>query len=296
MEKWWPSLAEILETLHVDRVSSDSDGDLFVAKQLDNPEHHIVGGHIGGQALMAASRTVPDRAAHSMHVYLLRAGDARHTVDFTVDRLRDGGTLSTRRVTATQDGKVLLEALVSFSAPADDPGQYQRPMPAVPAPELLPTKQEQLQAFADEHDGIWVKPHPVEQRYVDAPPRLAMEAVAPPERIRMWWRPTVPVPDDPALNQGLLVYVSGTTLLEPAMAMRRSAPGIAFSALIDHSMWFHRTADLSDWVLCDQDSPSGGDGRGLATATMYNRSGELVCSATQELYFGRGQSGRPLTR
>jgi acyl-CoA thioesterase II len=55
-------------------------------------------------------------------------------------------------------------------------------------------------------------------------------------------------------------------------------------------MWFHRPVNLADWVLAEQVSPSGIDGRGLATARMYNRTGELVCTATQELYF------RPMTR
>ena len=80
-------------------------------------------------------------------------------------------------------------------------------------------------------------------------------------------------------------------MLETAIAMRKSTPVAAFSALIDHALWFHRPIDLSDWVLSDQMSPSGVNGRGLATATMYNRSGELVCTATQELYFGAKRTG-----
>jgi acyl-CoA thioesterase II len=76
-------------------------------------------------------------------------------------------------------------------------------------------------------------------------------------------------------------------MLETAVAMRRATQVSAFNALIDHALWFHRPIDLTDWVLSDQNSPSGIDGRGLATSTMYNRAGELVCIATQELYFGR---------
>ena len=281
-----PSLSEVVTSLHVEEV----DDRHFVAAQLDNSLHHIVGGHIAGQALMAASRTAPDRTPHSAHVYYLRAGDARLPVDFHVEHARDGGTLSTRKVTARQRGEVLLEALVSFSKPIDDVG-HQVAMPDVADPESLLPVQEQLHAYAEEYGGHWVRPQPFDLRYVDLPPRLAMEQDDPSPRIRMWWRPTESVPDDPVLHSCLLTYVSGTTMLETAIAMRRSTPVAAFSALIDHALWFHRPIDLSDWVLSDQMSPSGINGRGLATATMYNRGGELVCTATQELYFGDKRSG-----
>ena len=278
-----PSLADVIATLEVER----RDDHHFVATQLDNPAHHIVGGHIAGQALMAASRTAPGRTPHSVHVYYVRAGDARHPVDLHVDPARDGGTLSTRQVTARQNGQILLEALVSLSEPVDSL-DYQVSMPDVADPDTLPPVQEQLAAYADELDGHWVRPQPFDLRYVDAPPRLALDLPAPSPRLRMWWRPAEPVPADAVLNACLLTYLSGTTMVETALAMRRATPVSMFNALIDHALWFHRPADLSDWVLSDQFSPSGIAGRGLTTSTMYGRTGQLVCIATQELYFGRG--------
>jgi acyl-CoA thioesterase II len=277
-----PSLTDIVATLQVEQLDDDE----FVATQLDNPAHHIVGGHLAGQALMAASRTAPGRTPHSVHVYYLRAGDARRPVDFHVVRSRDGGTLSTRQITARQDGEVLLEALASFSAPVDGLDHHV-PMVDVPDPESLPPSQEQLAAYADEHGGHWVRPQPFELRYVDPPPRLAMDLAEPSPRIRMWWRPTGSVPDGEVLHSCLLTYLSGTTMLEPAMVMRRTTPVSTYNALIDHALWFHRPVDLSDWVLSDQFSPSAIGGRSLATATMYNRAGQTVCVATQELFFGR---------
>lgn len=277
------TLSDILTTLDVERVGDDE----FSAIQMDNPAHHIVGGHIAAQSLMSASRTVTaDRTPHSMHVYLLRAGDARRPVHFEITRLRDGGVLSSRRVLARQDDQVLLEALVSFTAPVDSL-EHQQPAPDVPAPESLPPVQEQLRPYADEHGGAWLRPHPLERRYIDPPPRVALDVPDPSPRIRTWWRPSAPMPADPILNSCLLTYVSGTALLETAMVVRRTTQLTAFSALIDHAVWFHRPADLSDWVLCDAVTPSGVHGRALATATMYNRDGSLVCTASQEIYFGR---------
>jgi acyl-CoA thioesterase-2 len=277
-----PSLTDVIATLLVDQI----DDGRFVATQLDNPSHHIVGGHIAGQALMAASRTAPGRIPHSVHVYYLRAGDASRSVDIHVEKARDGGTLSTRQVTARQDGEILLEALASFTVPVDG-FAYQEPMADVPDPEALPPVQELLTPYADEYDGRWTMPSAFDLRYVDAPPRLALDTPTQSPRIRLWWRPTEPVPDDPVLGSCLLTYQTGTMMLETAMVMRQATPQSVFNALIDHALWFHRPVDFTDWVLSDQTSPSGFGGRGLATGTIHNRAGELVCIATQELYFGR---------
>ncbi|TMS50078.1 acyl-CoA thioesterase II [Mycobacterium sp. DBP42] len=277
-------LAEVLSTLEL----TESGDGTFVAEQRDNASHHIVGGHIAAQALMAASRTVPGRLPHSLHVYLLRAGDARYPVQMEVTNLRDGGSLSTRRVIGRQGGEVLLEALVSFSV-AMEAADYQQPRPEVPDPETLPPVEEQLQAFADEAHGYWVRPQWIERRYIDPPPRLAIDLPEPPARTRMWWRPAEPVTDDPVVNSALLTYFAGTSSLDSTVSMRRATQVTVFSALIDLAVWFHRPADLTDWVLSDQVSPSGINGRGLTNATVYNRAGQLVCSTTQEMYFGRAR-------
>lgn len=278
----WPTLADVIDTLNVARVDEHH----FVATQLDNPSHHIVGGHIAAQALMAASLTAPGRAAHSVHVYYVRAGDARKPVDLHVDVARDGGTVSTRTITARQDGQILLEALASFNVPFESL-DYQQPMPDIAGPDSLAPMHKQLAVYADELDGHWVAPRPFELRYVDPPPRLALDLPEPSPRLRMWWRANGSVPDDEMLHGCLLTYLSGTTMVEPPLVMRRATPVSTFNALIDHALWFHRPVDLTDWVLSDQVSTSGVAGRGLTTSTMYNRKGQMVCVATQELYFGR---------
>lgn len=96
----------------------------------------------------------------------MRAGDARNSVDLHVDVAREGGTLSTRKITARQDGQILLEALASFNLPFDSL-DYQQPMPDVADPDSLAPMQELLAAHADELGGHWVAPRPFELRYVD---------------------------------------------------------------------------------------------------------------------------------
>jgi acyl-CoA thioesterase II len=281
------TLSHVLDTFNLEQVNAE----FFVETQIDEIDHHIVGGHIAAQALMAASRTVPDRLPHSMQLYFLRRGDARYPVDFEVTALHDGGTFSARRITARQFGAVLLEGIASFSASVES-HVYQQPPPNLPQPDTVPTLAEQLRDYAGERDGWWVREQPIEMRYVDPSARLALDMTEPlPARIRMWWRPNGVVPSDPILADCLAVYVSGRTLLESAMIAYRTTPlGPGYSALMNHAVWFHHPADLSDWLLYEQHSPSGVGGRGLAQGSMFNRTGQLVSTMTMESYFGSRSS------
>jgi acyl-CoA thioesterase II len=282
------TLSQVLDSLELEQVNAE----FFVGQQLDEVAHHISGGHIAAQALMAASRTVTDRLPHSMHMYFLRAGDARQLVDFEVTALHDGGTFSARRVTARQFGSVLLEGVVSFSKTVENT-VYQQLPPDLPDPDSVPNFAEQHSAYADELGGWWVREQPIEYRYADPSARLAVESAEPPPAgIRMWWRPNGVAPADAVTADCLATFVAGRTLLESAMIARRTTPlGPGFSALMDLAMWFHHPPDLSDWLLYEQHSPSGIGGRGLAQGTMFNRNGQLVSTMTLECYFGGKKSG-----
>ncbi|MDV3124632.1 thioesterase family protein [Mycobacterium sp. 21AC1] len=259
-------------------------GDTFEGTQPDSPNHHIVGGQIAAQALMAAGRTVQGRRPHSLHVYFLRRGDGRRPVRFEVNRLHDGGTFSTRRIAATQAGEVLMEGLASFTAGADSVG-YQRTMPAAPPPESLMPIEQQLAPYAAEFDGFWIAERPFDVRYVDPPPRIAMDSGEPAGPVsRIWLRAKGAIPADPVLNSCVLTLQSALTPVETTLGpMRKSQHDI--SALLDHTVWFHRPADFSDWLFYEQNSPTGVAGRALAAGAIYNRTGDLVCTAVQEIYF-----------
>ena len=269
------SLSDVLASLQLERVNAA----FFVGDQLAAPDNHILGGHLGAQALMAASHTAAGRPPHSVHTYFLRPGDARRPVDFEVVELQEGRTFSARRVTARQDGTVLLEAMSSFKAASNDhlkaDIEYQPPMPAVPAPEKLPYVPPHFAESEAVTQGQWSSLRWFERRIVDA-------ARIPPARSRIWWRPDGEVPDDPMLHACLVAYLSAVTLTEPAFAAR---PAIGASAQRDHSVWFHGPADLGDWLLYDQSSASSADCLALAGGTMFNRNGDLVWTVMQEMYF-----------
>ncbi|WP_172827784.1 acyl-CoA thioesterase, partial [Mycobacterium colombiense] len=147
------SLGDVLATLELERV----DQWVFVGQQLPAPANHILGGHISAQALLAASHTAPGRTPHSVHTYFLRPGDSRRPVDFEVVDLQEGRRFSSRRVTARQDGKILMEAMSSFKVADSAPTQavYQPPMPEACGPESLPWVAPHLAESDDSAPARW---------------------------------------------------------------------------------------------------------------------------------------------
>jgi acyl-CoA thioesterase II len=276
------SLGDVLASLQLARVDSR----MFIGQQLPAPANHILGGHISAQALLAASLTAPGRAPHSVHTYFLRPGDARQPVDFDVVDLQEGRTFSARRVTARQDDQVLLEAMSSFKRDTGSAAViYQPPIPDVAQPGSLPPVPPHLAESDEASEGRWASLRWFERRIVHA-------QTSPPARSRIWWRPAGEVPGDPVLTAALVAYLSAVTLTEPAFAARGK---VGASAQRDHSVWFHGPADLSDWLLYDQSSPSSADSMALARGTMFNRTGQLVCTVGQEMYFPPPRENGPGT-
>jgi len=275
----------------LDLMTLDQAGDTeFLGHQPDGPGHHIIGSAVACQALVAASKATPGRLPHSEHMYFLRRGDARYPVHYCVCPLRDGGTLSTRRVTASQGDVVLCEVLASFTSESHS-ADYQQEMPDVPGPSGL-TSLRQLMSGAAELPEPPPWPWAFDMRYVNGPPVIQGPDVQRRPRIQLWLRCQGAVPDDPVLQRALLAYISALTLLQGATTVMGPTPAQPrVSALIDHAVWFHRAADFTDWLLYDQHTPSVTAARGLSTGAIYNRSGELVCSAIQEGYFPPGRAG-----
>lgn len=251
------------------------------SRSIGSPQ--VFGGQVLAQALVAATRTVTDRVVHSLHAYFLRRGDFNAPIVYQVERSRDGGSFSSRRVSAIQHGEQILTMSASFQVP--QPGhEHQLAMPEVPAPETLedldgfvrrvvPDPSPQLRLFLDR-----VRPwqfRPVEQRH-------PLEFQAQPPRRRIWFRLDGELPDDDALHRALLTYVSDYNLLDVStMPHGRTHIDLAMAS-IDHALWFHRPLRVNDWLLYDIESPSASGARGFCRASIFTRDGGLVASAAQE--------------
>ncbi|MCB1511893.1 MAG: acyl-CoA thioesterase II [Hyphomicrobiaceae bacterium] len=246
----------------------------------------VYGGQVLGQALVAAVRTVdPDRQAHSLHGYFLIGGDPKHPILYQVERIRDGGSFNTRRVTAIQHGRPIFAMSVSFHK-AEDGFSHQALMPDVPPPEDLPSEQELrdriLDRLPDNMKSYWQHERPIEMRIANPSRYLDRQKADPVQKI--WMRANGKLPDDPKLHQCVLAYASDFTLLDTALIAHGK---LLFDtdiqlASLDHAMWLHRPVRADEWLLYVQDSPSAHGARGFCRGSVYTRDGVLVASTTQE--------------
>jgi acyl-CoA thioesterase-2 len=245
----------------------------------------VFGGQVAGQALVAAGRTVPsDRPVHSLHAYFIRPGDPTVPLVYLVERVRDGRSFTTRRVTVVQHGKTIFTLSASFQHPEEGRFEHFVPMPEVPAPdEVEPTSVRLRRLFGPAADE-YSRDNPIDIRHV-GPLSAEVErdpSLAAPNNI-VWLRADGKLPDDPLLHVCLMTYASDMTLLDTVLqAHGVSWDGLIAGASLDHAMWFHRPFRADQWLLYAQDSPSSTGGRGLARGEVYTEQGELVVSVVQE--------------
>jgi acyl-CoA thioesterase II len=246
----------------------------------------VYGGQVLGQALVAAVRTVPEeRVAHSLHAYFLLPGDPAEPIIYEVERIRDGGSFTTRRVKGIQRGRAMFIMSVSFHK--NEKGyDHHTPMPEVPPPEDLPNEQDlkerMLDKLPENMRRYWERERPIEIRPVDVSRYFARYKREP--RQLIWMRATKPLPDAFPLHQCVLAYASDFTLLDTALIAHGK---LMFDkdlqlASLDHAMWFHRPFRADDWLLYAQDSPSAFGARGFCRGSVFTRDGRLVASTTQE--------------
>ncbi|MEO3389416.1 acyl-CoA thioesterase II [Mesorhizobium sp. CAU 1741] len=247
----------------------------------------VFGGQVIGQALVAAQRTVDaDRHVHSLHCYFMRPGDPQVPIIYQVDRLRDGGSFTTRRVTAIQHGHAIFSLESSFQV--EEHGlEHQMPIPLdVPPPETLETQFELLErsghTLPETVRKFWARERPLEVKPVNL--EHYTSSVKLPPRQNVWVRMTGEVPENRQLQSAILAYLSDMTLLDTStFAHGRIGfdPEIQMASL-DHAMWFHRPNRLDDWLLYTQDSPNMIGSRGFSRGFLYARDGTLVASTAQE--------------
>ncbi len=209
---------------------------------------------------------------------------------YQVDRTRDGGSFSVRRVTAIQHGQPIFFLAASFQQ-AESGSEHQSPMPQVPSPEdIEPADPVPTQVLAKLPAKVqrWLsRMGPFEFRHVDVSGKGPRDELAPPKRPplqQVWFRLSQRVGDAPELHRALLAYASDFHLLGTATfphGISYYQPDVQVASL-DHALWFHRPFRADEWLLYAIDSPSAQGGRGLARGMVYDREGHLVASSVQE--------------
>ncbi len=271
----------LVETLALERIEVN----LFRGTSPGEGHGRIFGGQVIAQSLLAAYETVEARVCHSLHCYFIRPGDPSIPILFDVDRSRDGGSFTTRRVVAIQRGQQIFNLAASFKDP-EEGFEHQMEMPEAPPPEELDdevTAQKKLMEKAPEPmRRMMMRPRPIEMRGRDSfgwPPSENREP-----KTSVWIRARDPIGEDPHMHQVVMAYASDMNLLSTAMRPHRvgwQTQGLQ-SASLDHAMWFHKPSDFNEWHLYVQDSPSASDARGFIRGSIFTREGVLVASVAQE--------------
>ena len=245
----------------------------------------IFGGQVVAQALAAAYRTVKDRSCHSLHAYFLRPGDPAMPVVYEVDRARDGGSFTTRRVTAIQKGRQIFNMAASFHVTEDSP-HHQHPMPDAPPPDTLTSREAIRKTMADrvapERRTDFLRPSPIEVREIGGydllDPKPSSDVNA------LWFRLVHPIKGSDVLHQCLLTYATDMYLLGSALRPHGQSwlTGQLMTASLDHTIWFHGPLNFNDWHLYTMDSPYSGGARGFNRGSIHAEDGRLVASVAQE--------------
>jgi acyl-CoA thioesterase-2 len=287
------ALDQLLDLLDLEQIEQN----IFRGRSPDENRQRVFGGQVAGQALVAAGRTVPaDRPVHSLHAYFIRPGDTTVPIVYTVDRVRDGRSFTTRRVSAIQHGRAIFTLSASFHRPEPGPEHFD-PMPDVPPPEQVERTSDRLARLFGQAPGA--RDNPIDLRSVGP---MSVEAARDPSlrpsRHLIWLRVDGELPEDPLLHVCLMTYVSDLTLLDSVLIRHGLSwlDGRTTGASLDHAMWFHRPFRADRWLLYAQESPATFGARGLARGQVFTADGALVVSVMQEGLIRTGTSEPPETK
>jgi acyl-CoA thioesterase II len=263
--------------------------DEFVGHGPDQAFDRVYGGQLAAQALLAASRTVPDGMRPiSAHTNFLRIGTAHHPVRYAIERAADGRSLNTRVVHAYQQHRLLSVSIVSFQHAGTEHARldYAPARPVAPQPVSLVSRDDSMRAHFGEQitTTMAMSSWPVEVRYVDRTPWT--DGPSEP-RNQLWLRARSALPDDEITHCAALLYAADLHLPEPILYPSDltwyelvNAMGV-FGASLDYAMWFHRPFRFDEWLLHEQEAPAVANSRGLTTGRFWTVAGELVASASE---------------
>jgi acyl-CoA thioesterase-2 len=277
-------LDDLLLALDLTDTNARTNEDIFIGRSQWSALGRVFGGQVLAQSMVAAQRTLAeDRIIHSLHGYFLRPGNIELPITFSVDRIHDGRSFSTRRTQAYQSGLPILSMIASFQD-SDSGLEHQVEMPTdLPQPEDLPTAAEVLAGVEHPIAKQWAMGRPFDMRHVPSPVFLSVDGPLVAHQA-VWFTATGRLPDDPNLHRAALAYASDYSILEPIFrrhGVAWSTPGLK-AASLDHAMWFHRFGRVDEWMLYVQESPNATGGRGLSLGRIFTRDGLLLASVAQE--------------
>ncbi len=275
---------DLIQLLSLEKV----DKNVYSGNSVSVGSPNVFGGQVLAQAINAAYRTIPsNRFINSLHSYFLEAGNLTIPIKYHVAEMRNGGSFSTRRVTATQNGKTIFILAASFHKKEDGFEHQTKIREGLKQPE-------ELFSWLDiaEQMGDFI-PKSIKQfltidRPIDFKPvriQNPLERKNLPATEDIWFKLKGVIPEmDIQMKHQILTYISDYNVLNAAFNPNASKHsfGNTMTASLDHSMWFFRDFDFDDWMLFSSESPNTYGARGLAKGNIFTRDGKLVASFAQE--------------
>lgn len=249
---------------------------------------NVFGGQVLAQALHAACQSISNqRILHSMHGYFLEAGNLELPIHFSVEKVRDGGSFSVRRVTAKQEHTTIFILSASFQK-REGGYTHQITMPeGIKLPEVLLSWTDLLHQFGDflpKHIKTFFEiERPIEFKPTEIVNPMDRKDLPPFSDVWFKLKDGASVTDT-AMKQQILTYISDYNILVCALNPHASKAhfGNTQTASLDHSMWYFRDFDFEDWLLFSMESPNASGARGFARGNVFTREGRLVASVAQE--------------
>ncbi len=272
---------ELRDLLNLEKIEEN----IFRGNNYQAPWGAVFGGQVLAQSLHAAYQSVPDdRFAHSMHAYFILRGDISQPIIYDVDRIRDGGSFTTRRVVAIQKGRPIFNMSASFQLKQEG-FDHQISMADIPPPESLLTDVQLAETWEGELPELFKRfrsERPIEFRPAEKIHPFMNEKREPFRNV--WFKAKGKMSDAISLHHTFLAYASDYNLLGTALLPHRDQVkyGEIQLASLDHGMWFHRQFRMDEWLLYSLDSPSASNSRGFTRGNIFTRDGKLVASVVQE--------------
>lgn len=278
------SVNDLLDLLVLDKINENE----FKGFSKTIGNNYVFGGQVLAQAINAASRTIHSgRILHSLHAYFLEAGHLEIPIIYNVSVLRDGGSFSVRRVTASQNGIVIFILSASFHKEEDGYDHQIQMKTNLKQPEELLSWTDILSQFEDflprKLKAFFEIERPIDFKPVTVANPLEPKDLPPVSDV--WFKLKGDIKNlNLATKQQILTYISDYNILVSALNPHASKAnwGNTQTASLDHSMWFFRDFDFNDWLLFSIESPNANGARGFARGNIFTREGKLIASVAQE--------------
>jgi acyl-CoA thioesterase-2 len=259
------TLKDLLDCLEVE----EGEDGIYRAPNLQMPYRRIFGGQLLAQAIAIGAKSCADKQVKSLHALFPHEGDLEVPLEYRVESIQEGRTFSSRSLLGIQKDKPIFAAMLAAHMP-ERGLEHQQEAPQLGHPQ---------EAVATDLSMI-----PWETRTVGGVDLNARDSGPP--QMQIWMRaPTVP--DTPWVHQALLAHATDLTLIGTALRpheglSQADSPERIHTAVTSHTLWFHDTVRIDDWLLFVQHCPSAAQGRAFGNGQVFNARGDLVASFAQE--------------